>query len=183
MTTLWELTAGTIVLAWAFNWLPYVRPLYAVIAASILMTVVALPDWSFSGIWIATFEPFGVMLPALCGMRLVQASGWQGPPPVPRLDKLVWALLILVVLLGAGGALSMHPYAWFYTGLGPAILALAVGAWSLWRRQTVVIGAVVVAQVLWLADVGSSNIYDHLAHVLLVPGLILSGLWPVRRAT
>jgi hypothetical protein len=182
MTSVWELLAGSIVLAWVLAQLPGMRD--RVLSATVLGLVMVAGTAFFGvepgGIWIATFEPFGVMLPALCAASLAVRSGRIAPPPVSRAEKLIWAGLMLLVLLGAGGALPLHPYAWFYAGWGPVLLASGVAAWAYWRKQVVVLGVVALGQLMWLADIGSSNLYDHLTHTLLVPALALSALWPGR---
>ncbi len=128
------------------------------------------------GVWVATVAPVGVMLPLLCLASSARTYGVWEPEPAPRLDLLVIAALMLAVLLGASGIGPLDAYAWFYGGFGPALLAGAVALWALWRRQVVALVAVVLGQGLWLADIGSSNLYDHFAHMALVPALLLSGL-------
>ncbi|SEO69229.1 hypothetical protein SAMN04490248_109108 [Salinihabitans flavidus] len=182
MTSVWELLAGSITFAWLLARIPGLRgrALLACAMGLVLVAGTALADLQPGGIWIATFEPFGVMLPALCASALAAGAGWIAPPAVSRAEKLIWAALMLVVLLGAGGALPLHPYTWFYAGWESVLLVLCVAVWAFWRRQTLVLGAVALGQLMWLADVGSSNLYDHLAHTLLVPALAVSALWPGR---
>lgn len=180
MTTAWELIAGSVVFGALLALLPGLRgrALAAGALGLVLVAGTALAGLQFGGIWIATFEPFGVMLPALCAASLAARTGRIASPPVSRAEKLIWSGLMLVVLLGAGGAIPLHPYAWFYAGWGPVLMALGVAVWAFWRRQIVVLAAVALGQVLWLSDIGSSNLYDHLAHALLVPVLVVSAVWP-----
>jgi hypothetical protein len=184
MTTVFELVAGSIVLGWLFHQIParkrLERHLYLsygfglfFCAGSILLGL------EFGGLWIATLEPFGVMLPALCLRSSARKVGWQDEA-VPSVDKLVLAGLMSVVIAGSFGVLPVFPYGWFYAGIGPAALAVGLALWALWRRQIVVLIAVTLGQVLWLLDVGSSNFYDHVAHLVLIPALVISALIPRR---
>lgn len=181
-TTLWEVLAGSIVLGWVFHLIPankakdrHAALTYAFgfvfCGGSILM------DMAFGRLWIAVLAPFGVMVPALCLQWSARKIGFA-LPRAPRLDLLALVALMLVVTLGAGGVLPIQPYAWFYSGLGAGVLALGIAAWALWRNQAFVLGAVVLGQVLWLLDVGSSNFYDHMTHFVLIPALAVVGLSP-----
>jgi len=179
LTTMWEVLAGSIVFGWVLSrlWLIGRAPLLCYGAGLVLIAGTALAGLSFGGVFVATFEPFGVMLPLLCLANTANRAGLLNSPEVPRLDKLVLAALMLAVLLGAGGALPWHPYSWFYTGLGPALLAGVLGIWALARWQVHIMGIVALAQTLWLLDIGSSNLYDQVAHTVLIPALVISALW------
>lgn len=180
MTSVWEILAGSIVLGWMFHLIPVTRSRdrHAVLSYCFGIVFCAgsiLLDMSFGGLWVAVLAPFGVMLPALCLRWSARKLGYA-IRPVPRMDKLVVVALMLVVVLGTMAAIPVHPYSWFYDGIGAGALAMALGLWALWRRQTIVLGAVVLGQILWLLDVGSSNFYDHMAHFGLIPALLLSAL-------
>lgn len=179
-----ELVAGSIVLGWVFHLIPARQRLerhfyiaYGLGFVFCLGSVVA--GLTFGGLWMAVLAPFGAMLPALCLRSSLRRVGWVAPD-VPRADLLVFAGLMIFVILGAFGLVPVFAYGWFYGGIGPAVLAVALAAWALWRGQIVVLIAVAVAQVLWLADLGSSNFYDHVAHFALIPALLWRAFSPAR---
>ncbi len=133
------------------------------------------------GIWVALVEPTGAMLPVLCLATSLRLARVWDPSRPPALDLVLLALAMSVVLLGAGGFGPVNPYAWFYAGIEPALLAALVALWAVWRNQMAVLIAVIAGQVWWLADIGSSNLYDHLAHFALVPALLVAALLGVVR--
>lgn len=128
------------------------------------------------GVWVSVMAPVGAMVPLLCLASSARVMGWWSPPTLPRVDALVLALLVLVVLVGAAGIGPLNAYAWFYAGIGPAALAAGLALWALWRGQVVILAGLVLGQVLWLTDIGSSNLYDQFSHFFLLPALVLTGL-------
>lgn len=179
-----ELIAGSIVLGWVFQLIPagqrLERHFYFTYAMGFLFCAVSASlVEGFGGLWMAVLAPFGVMLPALCVRDSLRKVGWVAPD-VPPMDLLVFAGLMGFVVLGAFGLVPVFAYGWFYGGVGPAVLAVALAAWALWRGQIVVLIAVLLAQLQWLADHGSSNFYDHVAHFALIPALVLRAFIPRR---
>ena len=169
--------AGSVVLGWVLHQIPGLRRRHwwAYGLGLVLCAGTAAFGAQPGGLVVATLAPFGVILPALC---LHSSFAPAGREAVPRGDLLVLSAMMLVVAFGAAGVLPLAPYGWFYAGVGPALLAFGLGVWALWRRQIEVLGAVALAQVLWLLDVGSSNLYAHLSHLVLIPALALRALRP-----
>ena len=178
MTDVWAQLAGSIVLGWLVHHLPRMadRAIFAYAIGALLVFGGALVGWVFAGLWIAVLAPFGTMLPVLCLSGSARRAGWIDPPALRWWELLVAAGLMLLVVLGAGGVIPIHPYGWFYGGAGPAALAVLLGIYALWRGYHAILIAVVLAQVMWLTDSGSSNLYDHLAHLLLIPAAIVSAM-------
>lgn len=179
MTGVVELIAAVIVAGWVFERiavliLPSSAPRHWAPVAGYGATAVAgwIGGFGF-GFWVSVVAPVGAMLPVLCLAWSLKRMGWVQVRDVPALDLLVLAGLGAVVLMGAGGLGPINPYAWFYAGLGPALLPVGLGLWALWRGQTPVLIALVIGQGLWLADIGSSNLYDQLSHFFLPPALAL----------
>ncbi len=181
MTGIWEAVAGGIVAGWALSRLPWVPVWLGYVLGLLLFGVGSLLGLQVAGIYVATFEPFGVVLPAVCLASTLRRVGVLNYPQITPWEKLGIAALLTFVVLGTLGLIAPNPYALFYTGLAPALLALSVGAWAALRAQPHILVAVLLAQVLWLLDIGSSNLYDHLTHVLLIPALVVSaGLQGIR---
>ncbi|MEP4194212.1 MAG: hypothetical protein ABJL99_01100 [Aliishimia sp.] len=128
------------------------------------------------GIWVSVIAPVGAMLPLLCLASSGRVLNVWTPPRAPRIDKLVLFFLILLVAFSAAGFGPLNLYAHFYEGLGPVLLASGLALWALWRRQVVVLVAVIFAQCLWLLDIGSSNFYDQVSHLALLPALLFSAM-------
>ena len=178
MTDAWELLAGSLVFAWVLMQVPGLRRQFWVchVAGVLAVAATALLGWSFGGVWIATFEPFGVLLPGVCLASCLQRAGYWAYPPITRVEKLAGTALILILVLGSLDLLSFVPYTWFYAGWPPAVLACALAIWAVVRGQMHVLICVALAQVFWLLDVGSSNFVDQVSHLLLGCGMFVSAL-------
>lgn len=178
VTHVWELLAGSIVFAWILMYAPGAKQHFILTHFVALLAIggTAAIGWSFGGIWIATFEPFGTLLPGVCLAASAKRAKLWRYPPISRVEKLCAAVLIMCVAVGTLDVFGPVSYAWFYAGWAPAALACALAFWAAWRGQMHVLICVVLAQVFWLMDVGSSNFFDHLSHALLVPALVISAM-------
>ncbi len=99
--------------------------------------------------------------------------------PRPAAELLTVLAAYLLYLAAGLGVFAVDPHAAGYGGVPAAATAVALGGYALVRRDTLLAAAVLLAQLVWLADIGSENLFDNLAGVLLVPALLV-GLW--RRA-
>lgn len=117
---------------------------------------------------VALLAPFGVMLPALA-LRHMAAK--LGLPVVPfgTLELVVFLLAYLVFLASAMGALPLDVYRLGYAPWPVAAMVLAICAYGLVTGNWFLPLVVVVGQALWLTGWGSSNWFDYVTHVLLVP--------------
>lgn len=117
---------------------------------------------------VALLAPFGVMLPALA-LRHMAAK--LGLPVVPfgTLELVVFLLAYLVFLASAMGALPLDFYRLGYAPWPVAAMVLAICAYGLVTGNWFLPLVVVVGQALWLTGWGSSNWFDYVTHVLLVP--------------
>ena len=180
MTGLVETLSGVIVAGWLLFWVlrVFLSAPWASFALP-MMGLIALVSPAPWGIWMSVMQPFGVMLPALCLAGIARGSGLR-VTRIARVDLAVLALAMTFVLMGAAGVLPLSPYGWFYGGFGPALLAGVLGGWALLRGHFVIAGAVVAAQILWIADIGSSNFYDQVSHFFLLPACLWAMLRPNR---
>lgn len=182
MTAIVELIGAVVVAGWIFERialliLPRRAPQHWAPAAGYGATIIAGVIGGFGfGFWVSVVAPVGAMVPLLCAAWSLTRMGWISVRPVPIPDLLVIALLCALVLAGAWGLGPVNLYAWFYAGLGPVALTVALAVWALWRGQTVVLIGLVLGQALWLMDIGSSNLYDQYSHFGLPFVLVLLAL-------
>ena len=117
---------------------------------------------------VALLAPFGVMLPALA-LRHMAAK--LGVPVVPfgTVEVLVFLLAYLLLLASAMGALPVDLYRLGYAPLPVGLMVLAVCGYGFATGNWFVPLVAVLGQALWVAGWGSSNWFDHVTHVLLVP--------------
>ncbi len=179
MTGLVELIAAILVTGWvaeriAILILPRSAPIHWAPVAGYGAAAVAgwIGGFGF-GLWMSVLAPVGALVPVLCAAWSLKRLGLIRVPGVPTPDLLVFALLGAVVLIGAAGIGPVNPYAWFYSGLGAALLPVPIALWALWRGQIAVLVGLALGQALWLADIGSSNLYDQFSHFFLPPALAL----------
>lgn len=81
---------------------------------------------------------------------------------ISSLDNERHPLELLIGILIASGTTQF--------GLGVS-RSVFVFFWAL-RGHTVIAIAAILGQILWIADLGSSNFFDHVSHVLLIPVII-----------
>ena len=117
---------------------------------------------------VALLAPFGVMLPALA-LRHMAAK--LGLPVVPfgALELAVFLVAYVVFLASAMGALPLDIYRLGYAPLPVAGMVLAVCFYGFLTGNWFLPLVAVLGQALWLSGWGSSNWFDYVTHVLLVP--------------
>jgi len=117
---------------------------------------------------VALLAPFGVMLPALA-LRHMAAK--LGLPVVPfsTLELLGFVLVYVVFLASAMGVVPVDIYRFGYAPLPVAAMVLAVCLYGLLTGNWFLPLVVVLGQLFWVLGWGSSNWFDHVTHVLLVP--------------
>ncbi len=121
---------------------------------------------------VALLAPFGVMLPALV-LRHVAMK--LGVPMVPfsSVELLVFLAAYLVFLMTAFGVVPVDLYRFGYAPWPVAAMVLAVCAYGAVTGNWMLPLVAVLGQVFWVLGWGSSNWFDYVLHVLLVPVTVI----------
>lgn len=132
--------------------------------------------------WVAVVAPFSVMLPAVAMRRLTRQNiAWT---PFSVGDKALGLLVLIGLYCSALGVFDFDVYRYGYQPLGAGAVALSGILYGWWRGNMFLSGVFAGAQVMWLFGVESSNFFDYISHVFLVPvlawslvgGIIVKGL-------
>lgn len=121
---------------------------------------------------VAVLGPIGVVLPLLV---LRQMAGALGVPVMPfgTVELAVFLLAYLAFLATAMGVLPAEIYRLGYAPLWVGAIVLAICAYGLWQGSVFLPALAVLAQVLWVMGWGSSNYFDHILHVGLIPAVLI----------
>lgn len=117
---------------------------------------------------VAVLEPMGIVLPILILRHMLGALGVPFEP-FGGLELFFFLLVYLPFLLCAFDLLPFDPYRVGYRALPVAGVALAICLYALLSGHWVLALIAVAGQGLWVFKLGSSNYFDHVVHVSLVP--------------
>lgn len=120
----------------------------------------------------AVLEPIAVILPLLVLRQMAAALG-APVQPFETAHLLVFLLAYLLFLAVAAGALPGQVYRLGYAPIPVAMIVLALCAYGLWQGMVFVPLIAVLGQALWVMGWGSSNYFDHILHVGLLPVVIV----------
>ena len=179
MTHLYDYIGLCLALLWAvFRILElFLAPRAALIWAGIGLAAALLCDvWlqaEVAVLLIAVFAPFGTILPALALQNIARRQGLRMPTFGAGQQALILVLYV-AFLCAALGVFSFDPYRFGYDPVLGSAMALAGCAYAVWSRFYFVACAFLLGQLAWTFDVGSSNYFDHITHVILVPVILIS---------
>lgn len=176
MTELYEILCVMAISGWVLSrplrWF-LSAPLGAIagLAAAGLLSVVGL-------IWPASNWPAAIFSPVSLGIAGLALADLLRPFGVIARR---WSLAELGAILGiyvayifaSVGGTAFDPYAFGYSAGVSLGVPVAVAGYAYVRKDWLVAGIVAGAQILWMADIGSENLFDHLASALLVPAVLI----------
>lgn len=156
-------------LAWGVASLVLSAPLSLIIgiAAGAAATLKARDHIVVNGL-VALIEPIGVILPLLILRQALMVLGMP-LPSFAALELIMFLGLYVWFLVASTGLLPIDPYQLGYEPLPVAIIVLVLCFLALFSGNWFIPFAAVVAQALWAKGYGSSNWFDHILHVSLVP--------------
>jgi len=159
-------------MAWGCAALFVAAPFSLLIGLSVALAVMMLFRQSLpvSGL-MALLEPIGVILPLLILRQAAIALGWE-MPVFASLELILFLLAYIMFLVTAFGLLPFDLYRLGYAPMPVAVMVLALCAYGLWSGNWFIALAAVIAQALWVARQGSSNWFDHILHVALIPVVV-----------
>lgn len=117
---------------------------------------------------IALFAPFGVLLPALAIRSITRSLGVR-VMPFHWAELLIFLLIYGFFIASSAGALPFDLYHLGYAPTGAAGLSLALCLWGMVRNSLFLPITSLVSLALWQAGLGSSNAFDNLTHLALLP--------------
>lgn len=117
---------------------------------------------------IAVMAPFGVMLPALAVRHMAVSLGTD-IPGFSTVEIAVFLVVYVAFLSAAFGVIPLDLYRYGYAPWPVGALVLAVCAYALLTGNWFLAGVAVLGQLFWVLGWGSSNWFDHVLHVFLVP--------------
>lgn len=120
----------------------------------------------------ALLEPIGIILPLLIFRQVAGTLGWE-LPAFSTLELVLFLFAYVVFLATAFGIIPVDAYRWGYAPMPVAAIVLLLCLYGFLSGNWFVPLAAVLAQGLWVAGVGSSNYFDHILHVALVPAVIV----------
>lgn len=147
------------------------------IAAGIYCVIVArdsLPILYFTAI----FSPIAVTIPLLAIRNTFAIFTF----PWPRFSKsevTLFLVLYIIFLSASMGVFTFDPYRFGYDPVIAGGVALALVIYGTIRRNPFFAIVAVSGQILWVFEIGSSNYFDHITHVLLIP---ISLVYVLRRS-
>lgn len=176
MTGVYTYVSVAVLAVWAgfAVFLPWTEPEMAVMAGAILGVglIHGLRESVAVRGLVAVLEPVGIVLPILALRHMVvavlpEAEMWFGPWNGGVLAAvLVGHVAFLAAAMGVTRG-SAYPLGYRAGPVGMMVLALC-GLGLITGNVTIPLIAV-AGQALWVAKIGSSNWFDHVLHVLLVP--------------
>lgn len=128
--------------------------------------------WPYSGWVVAIFSPvsLGIAIYAVVDMTRpfgVIAPRWS-------LAELGAGLAAYCVYIYASlGWIMFDPYALGFSGGASFGVPVVLAGYAYWRKDWVLGGIIVGAQALWMAGIGSENLFDHLVSALVVPAILI----------
>lgn len=176
MTGLLTIGAAAILLGWtAFALTGLVADARAAMLAAAVCAACALilRDTQALRGAVAVLAPFGVMLPALALRDVASKMG------VPALPFTPWELAGFLLAYGAFlaaafGVIPVDMYRLGYAPLPVAVMVLALCAWGLVTGNWFLPLVAVIGQLGWVMGWGSSNWFDYVLHVLMIPVAVVA---------
>ena len=164
--------ALAIVLAWiVFALAGWIVAPWLAVALGVVLAVAMIGlarDTLVPGGLVALLAPFGVMLPALA---LRHMGGSLGLPVVPfgTLEIVVFLGLYVAFLAASMGVFPVDPYRLGYAPVPVGAMVLLVCLYGAVTGNPFLPLVAVLGQVAWVMGWGSSNWFDYVLHVLMVP--------------
>lgn len=182
----YDALAAGLVLGWSLFWLlRFFIPvrLAAGVAVGVgFVPFFLFPTFAFYSIFIAVFTPFGLLLPMVAVQGILRVLGYR-VTRVATLDLLAILGLYTAFILASVGVFEWDPYRYGYLPASGGAVAVMLCLYGLLRQHIWISAVAVAGQVLWAFDFGSSNYFDHISHVLLIPiiaiCLLRRALWVV----
>ncbi len=122
---------------------------------------------------VAVLEPVGVILPILA-LRHVASKVGVEITPLTSVELLTFLALYVAFLLTAFDVIPVEGYRLGYAPVPVAVMVLLACAYGAATGNLLVPLVAVVGQLLWVLGWGSSNWFDHVLHVLLVPIILVT---------
>lgn len=150
----------------------------AVLAVVIGFAISLVPRHSdFNLLMVSLLSPLPVLIPVYALGLLAGPFGFR-PGWWPRADLAVALVALLTLILSAIGHIGFDIYRYGYEAWPVAIIAAGMAALALWRNHMLLLVGIVLGQILWMLEIGSTNFFDHVSHILLIP---LLGLYILKR--
>ncbi|MEQ8255767.1 MAG: hypothetical protein RLO38_00190 [Roseovarius confluentis] len=137
------------------------------IVAAVLVGVLYRDTVAVNGA-VAVLAPFGVMLPALALRHVAVSLGWD-VPGFSGVEIAVFLCAYMAFLVCAFGVIPVDVYRFGYAPWPVAGMVLAVCLYALVTGNWFLAGVAFLGQLAWVMGWGSSNWFDLVLHVLLVP--------------
>lgn len=187
MTDLFEASAAGILTGWCLyrvlgRFLPRNTTLLVAVGVG-FMPFFVMPGLAFYALVIAVFAPFGMMLPVLAAQSILRDFG-IGSKRFATVDLIVILVLYVGFIAASIGVIDWDPYRYGYAPLWGGAMAVGLCIYGALRGHIGVCIAALGGQILWMMDIGSSNYFDHVSHVMIIPViatcLIRRGIWAIR---
>ena len=121
---------------------------------------------------VALLAPFGVMLPALAARQMAMRLGVEFPA-FTTTELSVFLAVYLYFLASAFGVVPGDLYRLGYAPVPVAAMVLALCAYGAWSGNWFIPLVAVAGQLGWVMHWTSSNWFDTITHVLLVPMVVI----------
>jgi len=122
---------------------------------------------------IAILAPFGVMLPALALRHMAVSLGIE-IPAFSAVEIGLFLVAYILFLVAAFGLLPVDLYRLGYSARAVALMTLGLCLYALATGNWFLALVVVSGQLVWAAGWASSNWFDTVLHVLLVPIAVIT---------
>ncbi len=145
-----------------------------------MFCLLALRQTPISMFTLASLGPFGTVFPALLLRHLWRQLG-RHVRDFSTAEILVLTILFSLFIFASIAWLPGDPYALGYAPFWGSTVALALLLYCLATGRVFLAAAVLVGQLAWTFDVGSTNIFDHVSHGLMLPTLLLMSVQRIIR--
>lgn len=128
--------------------------------------------WPITNWPVALFSPVSLGVAALALADILRPFGivarrWSLPELTAGL-----AMYVGYLYASLGGVL-FDPYGLGYSGGVTWGVPVALAAYAFGRKDWLLAAVIAGSQALWLAGIGSENLFDHLASLLLFPAILI----------